>query len=77
MKFAGARVAAAEALPDLREDVGEDEHEEQRLHDRAHHELAELAAEHAHVPREHGDANGADGSDRVAALIRGTPGRSA
>ena len=40
-----------EALADLREDVGEDEHEEQRLHDRPHDELAELPAQDAHVAR--------------------------
>src|SRR3954447_5197227 len=49
---AGCR--AVEALADLREDVGEDEDEQERLHDRPDQELAEVAAKDADVAGEQG-----------------------
>ena len=45
--------AAADPLADLREDVREDEDEEQRLHDRAQHELPDLSPEHADIAGQH------------------------
>src|SRR5262249_24622457 len=47
-----ARHRAVKALSDLREDVGEDEDEQERLHDRPDQELAEVAAQDADVARE-------------------------
>src|SRR4029077_9984874 len=44
-------VCAADTLPDLREDVQEDEAEQERLDDRAQHELPQVLAQHHEVPQ--------------------------
>ena len=59
--------AAAEALADLGQHVGEDEHEQERLHDHADEEHPDLAAEHAEVAGEQRPADaGLDVTDRSA-----------
>ena len=61
----------ADALPDLREDVQEDEAEQERLDDRAQHELPQVLAQHDEVAQqqraERGPARGGHGAGGAAA----------
>ena len=60
------RAAPADALPDLREHVEEDEAQQERLDDRAQHELPQVLAQHDEVAQQQRDQRGpACGGDRA------------
>ena len=66
--------AAADALADLREDVGEHEHQQQRLHDRAHDEQQRVLAQHVQVALQQGDERARGRRPRRAQLARPSAG---
>ena len=64
----GAAARAADALADLREHVGEHEHQQQRLHDRADEEQQPVLAQHVQVAVEQGDEGTRVGDRRRSQL---------